>query len=111
MRAKERSNGAVAEWSKAHAWKVCRRETVSRVRIPVAPPPTPVSVIKVAISLFYPDFTGACAVPSAWETLVIQLIRAKSLGRLCRQHHALRLGLIFPANRELTGKFCKIGLI
>ena len=26
-------NGAVAEWSKAHAWKVCRRETVSRVRI------------------------------------------------------------------------------
>ena len=31
-------NGAVAEWSKAHAWKVCRRETVSRVRIPVAPP-------------------------------------------------------------------------
>jgi hypothetical protein len=28
----------VAEWSKAHAWKVCRRETVSRVRIPVCPP-------------------------------------------------------------------------
>ena len=28
----------MAEWSKAHAWKVCRRETVSRVRIPVAPP-------------------------------------------------------------------------
>jgi hypothetical protein len=23
----------VAEWSKAHAWKVCRRVTVSRVRI------------------------------------------------------------------------------
>ena len=30
--------GAVAEWSKAHAWKVCRRGTVSRVRIPSAPP-------------------------------------------------------------------------
>jgi hypothetical protein len=30
--------GQVAEWSKAHAWKVCRRETVSRVRIPVCPP-------------------------------------------------------------------------
>ena len=28
----------MAEWSKAHAWKVCRRETVSRVRIPVSPP-------------------------------------------------------------------------
>ena len=31
-------HGEVAEWSKAHAWKVCRRETVSRVRIPVSPP-------------------------------------------------------------------------
>jgi hypothetical protein len=30
----------VAEWSKAHAWKVCRRVTVSRVRIPVCPPLT-----------------------------------------------------------------------
>ena len=31
--------GGVAEWLKAHAWKVCMRETVSRVRIP-PPPPT-----------------------------------------------------------------------
>ena len=31
-------NGEVAEWSKAHAWNACRRETVSRVRIPVSPP-------------------------------------------------------------------------
>ena len=30
----------MAEWSKAHAWKVCRRVTVSRVRIPVSPPDT-----------------------------------------------------------------------
>ncbi len=30
--------GEVAEWSKAHAWNACRRETVSRVRIPVSPP-------------------------------------------------------------------------
>jgi hypothetical protein len=28
----------VAERSKAHAWKVCIRETVSRVRIPPPPP-------------------------------------------------------------------------
>jgi hypothetical protein len=28
----------VAEWLKAHAWKVCIRETVSRVRIPLSPP-------------------------------------------------------------------------
>ena len=30
--------GEVAEWSKAHAWNACRRETVSRVRIPLSPP-------------------------------------------------------------------------
>ena len=31
--------GEMAEWSKAHAWKVCiPRETVSWVRIPLSPP-------------------------------------------------------------------------
>src|SRR5258708_32770306 len=30
--------GGVAERLKAHAWKVCIRETVSRVRIPLPPP-------------------------------------------------------------------------
>src|SRR5216684_3566951 len=30
--------GGVAERLKAHAWKVCMRETVSRVRIPPPPP-------------------------------------------------------------------------
>ena len=30
--------GEVAEWFKAHAWKACKRETVSRVRIPLSPP-------------------------------------------------------------------------
>ena len=33
----------MAERLKAHAWKVCMRETVSRVRIP-PPPPTLASV-------------------------------------------------------------------
>lgn len=28
----------MAEWLKAHAWKVCIRESVSRVRIPLCPP-------------------------------------------------------------------------
>ena len=28
----------MAEWFKAHAWKVCIRETVSRVRIPLSLP-------------------------------------------------------------------------
>ena len=34
----ENISGQVAEWLKAHAWKVCIRETVSRVRIPPCPP-------------------------------------------------------------------------
>ena len=28
----------MAEWLKAHAWKVCIREIVSWVRIPLSPP-------------------------------------------------------------------------
>ena len=35
---KDFSSGEVAEWLKAHAWKACKRETVSRVRIPLSPP-------------------------------------------------------------------------
>ena len=34
----EAGDGGVAERLKAHAWKVCMRETVSRVRIPPPPP-------------------------------------------------------------------------
>ncbi len=30
--------GELSEWLKEHAWKVCIRETVSRVRIPHSPP-------------------------------------------------------------------------
>ncbi len=32
-----KTNGEVAEWLKAHAWKACKRETVSGVRIPSSP--------------------------------------------------------------------------
>ena len=35
---KDLCDGEVAEWLKAHAWKACKRETVSRVRIPLSPP-------------------------------------------------------------------------
>ena len=30
-------SGEVSEWLKEHAWKVCIRETVSGVRIPLSP--------------------------------------------------------------------------
>ena len=32
------SSGEVSEWLKEHAWKVCIRVNVSRVRIPLSPP-------------------------------------------------------------------------
>ena len=40
-RARRGVNGQVAEWSIAHAWKACVRESVPRVRIPLCPPPGP----------------------------------------------------------------------
>ena len=47
-----RRYGGVAEWLKAHAWKVCMRETVSRVRIP--PPPPGSNATKSNISIISP---------------------------------------------------------
>ena len=35
---REGKDGEVAEWLKAHAWKVCNGESRSRVRIPPCPP-------------------------------------------------------------------------
>src|SRR5215469_14822151 len=37
------TEGQVAEWLKAHAWKVCNGESRSRVRIPLCPPYYPKS--------------------------------------------------------------------
>src|SRR3546814_312282 len=45
-----RPAGGVAEWLKAHAWKVCIRGTVSRVRIPLPPPMRPGETLSVADS-------------------------------------------------------------
>ena len=53
--------GGVAEWLKAHAWKVCMRETVSRVRIP---PPPPMNLLKLSrptiLALKSPGFPQVC---------------------------------------------------
>ena len=32
------TRGEMAEWLKAHAWKVCKEATLSWVRIPLSPP-------------------------------------------------------------------------
>ena len=46
-----RATGEVAEWLKAHAWNACRRETVSRVRIPPSPPePLPILMLRLIYS-------------------------------------------------------------
>jgi hypothetical protein len=45
------SCGEVAEWLKAHAWKVCRRATVSGVRIPLSPPDTFAFILKLSGTL------------------------------------------------------------
>src|SRR5438105_4721540 len=37
---RKNGHGGVAEWLKAHAWRACIRATVSRVRIPLPPPPS-----------------------------------------------------------------------
>ena len=39
----------MAEWFKAHAWKVCMRAIVSRVRIPLSPPKLKVFLFKYSI--------------------------------------------------------------
>ncbi len=52
-RREARKRGGVAEWLKAHAWKVCIRETVSRVRIPL-PPPVNVQISQPIQSGLYP---------------------------------------------------------
>jgi hypothetical protein len=44
-----RDDGGVAERLKAHAWKACIRETVSRVRIPLPPPASRRERLSVAI--------------------------------------------------------------
>src|SRR5688572_2217500 len=66
--------GGVAEWSKAHAWKVCRRVTVSRVRIPPPPPAhkarhgfygdmaaVPIHVPRAGCTASYEALNGGCA--------------------------------------------------
>ena len=45
----------MAERSKAHAWKVCIRETVSRVRIPLSPPTIRQAVVNAQVL----DFNGS----------------------------------------------------
>ena len=68
--------GGVAEWLKAHAWKVCIRETVSRVRIPLPPPVHPlkltVTTLKLGNTFWFPRH-------SQFATEPLRLPRARKL--------------------------------
>ena len=96
-------HGEVAEWSKAHAWKVCRRGTVSRVRIPVSPPPTLVSISHVQIAGF------PCAIPAAYDVWGItetdprRLIRARFRSCLRDPFERVRFLVFFPVTVRFTG--------
>src|ERR1700683_3676627 len=60
----EARDGGVAERLKAHAWKVCMRETVSRVRIPPPPPRINYLTLHAIVTLDesnYRLFPEACA--------------------------------------------------
>ena len=69
-------NGGVAEWLKAHAWKVCIRETVSRVRIPLPPPVHPPKLANVPLkrgnTFWFPRHSRLAAEP-------LRLPRARKL--------------------------------
>jgi hypothetical protein len=99
----------VLAWPAGFRYNRCLSDAGTRdgsLAVPFPPPPTPVSASKATFPLFSPYFSGACRAPSARETSTLSRIRAISGGRLQSQHRALRLGLEFPANRELSGYFC-----
>ena len=95
----KRPNGSVAEWSKAHAWKACRRVTVSRVRIPVDPPSA--SLVNTAShnSLNY------SVVSARYKRLSYLMLWLRpwyqGSWRLYSEAHLARVG--FPCSWELTG--------
>jgi hypothetical protein len=70
------STGEVSEWLKEHAWKVCIRETVSRVRIPLSP-----QIIEIV-----PAQAGFCFFRSNPKRLACGLRKKKEKQRAKRVH-------------------------
>ncbi|GEM_PF-6326832 len=65
--------GEVSEWLKEHAWKVCIRLRVSRVRIPLSPPEFMIMCLHEMRKLKSKDLSFFC-----WYRLRIKLNRLKS---------------------------------
>ena len=88
----------MAEWSKAHAWKVCRRGTVSRVRIPHCPPLAPAKAFsRSGCGRIFPLFSRVMRV-------------GLSTGLCARWPGSVLSGPIFSGPNDCADlvKFCKI---
>ena len=66
----------MAEWSKAHAWKVCRRGTVSRVRIPLCPPVTTFLSLKIKGLGRFLQFASPRMSPGERGALLVRFARS-----------------------------------
>ena len=67
--------GEVAEWSIAHAWKACLGESLTRVRIPLSPPSSPLRTALVGGCL-----TSACKVrPISHQSRIRESVSAWNL--------------------------------
>lgn len=83
--------------------RLCLREGSRAVAFP--PPPTSVSVAPADTPLLCADFSGACAIQSAWEMPELPAIRSIICFGLSWQHHALRLGPVSQLTGNYQGNF------
>ena len=99
----------MAEWLKAHAWKVCIRETVSRVRIPLPPP---------LISSRHRDRLRAAADPLS-QTSPPEIDIAEVIGKTPTRYYAsvharefgFRINSTFPIDTyDLSERFSTFGM-
>src|SRR5438034_8212118 len=63
---RKNGHGGVAERLKAHAWRACIRATVSRVRIPLPPPPELLILREFLVSARQPKYAGVSGALRWW---------------------------------------------
>jgi hypothetical protein len=68
----------MAEWLKAHAWKACLGETLTRVRIPVSPPPVQ---LFGEVTIYLPDVSTLPANATHPPSFLDADVRPVSRGR------------------------------
>src|SRR6266566_6392217 len=85
----------MAEWLKAHAWKACIGETLSRVRIPVSPPESQVVAINLSSLAVSPRTTKLnwpqlylCVGLTTMATLLLELALTRIFSVVFYYHFA-----------------------